>query len=360
MQKKKSLSEDTSANKKENDILEREYGILPNSKYRLCIEWEEETPWIKIAGSKLMLAKKSDRKDLLKLSHQETEHGSFEKAKEWLESNKSITWPQLLKDAKRWTRTCKKCHARDSDPEESKFISTTKKLEIVGMYITSIIEDRFYIVCLMDYFSRVILVRAIEKRESEPILKVLQEWCETRGVPKSLLVSITRKSMDEQWNAFMSEKQIAKYSGPVSRQKALRRVKRAAQLVLRMYKKENEEADVEIRTLMDEIEKETNKRHHNAVGMSPYEAWNVSKNDNKEWAKLQKVNTGNEDLHLSSISEKENTQESQLNTAHILEVNDNVHIYPKKSRNKGKRRSYLVAKITQKLSTKSYVITIQD
>ncbi|KAI5132260.1 hypothetical protein NEAUS06_0049 [Nematocida ausubeli] len=255
---------------------ETEYGISSKSKYWVRIQWKNGTPWIEGAdGLDRRLIKTRMKTDIMNRAHEETGHGGMEKMRDWIETDQESTWVGLKTDLLEKVKSCEKCQKNNQKRSISKgkFIETGKALEMVGMDVMGPVEEH-NLVCVLDYFTRIVMVRAKKGRGAADMIAVMEEWIQTRGKPEKLVTDTAKEYVADKWMRFLEKTGIENYRGSIEVHATLRRVERVIKSVWEIYRKIG--TDGELKDRVQRIENAINGRRHDGIGMKPNEAWEIA------------------------------------------------------------------------------------
>ncbi|KAI5164039.1 hypothetical protein NEAUS03_2416, partial [Nematocida ausubeli] len=190
---------------REEEIANREEARIDESK---LIEENNKLYFICRDGVKREVPDWNERRGLIERVHVEKLHAAPEVVKKHiLEEGKY--WKGMIDDITRIRKECEECEKCNRKHKGgAEFVETKSKLEKVGIDIMKEERADKLILVMIDYYTRTLMMRIIEKKTTQEVKRVIEEWIEKKGKPKEIVSDNAAELVgDEMWK-YLVDKDI--------------------------------------------------------------------------------------------------------------------------------------------------------
>lgn len=211
-----------------------------------------------------------DRRAIIKKAHEKLLHRGVDAV--IYELRNTISRPgtrQIVNDVLKECEICNKNNRKHGGGAQ--FIPTQFRLEKTAIDIMKVDGSRPYILVFIDFFTRTLRLHSLRVRTSAEIISVLDTWWKELGVPKEINTDNAMEFTSQQFSQYCASKQIQHHRTSIEKHEANGRVERAIRTVRDGLVKTKGNGTLQIR--LKKIQDAYNTALHNALGMSPNEAW---------------------------------------------------------------------------------------
>ena len=159
-----------------------------------------------LKGNKLIIPA-ALQKRVLDLAHES--HQGIVKTKQLL--REKVWWPNIDKDVFDLIKTCHACQVTFVPPREPPVVMT--KLpdgpwKQLGMDISGPFENKYYLLGVIDYYSRFPLVEVLTSTTSQSIINHLRKWFSIFGFPEEIRSDNAQNMVSEEMEFFFKQNGI--------------------------------------------------------------------------------------------------------------------------------------------------------
>ncbi|MCG8113721.1 MAG: RNase H-like domain-containing protein, partial [Candidatus Thiodiazotropha taylori] len=223
-----------------------------------------------ILKSNKIIIPKSLQRRVLELAHES--HQGIVKTKQLL--REKVWWPNIDNDVMNKVKTCHACQVTSVPPREPPVVMT--KLpegpwQQLGMDLTGPFENKYYILAVIDYYSRFPLVEIITSITSQTMISHLRKWFSILGYPLEIRTDNAQNMVSAEMELFFKENGIKhSYSMPFfPRQNGeIERFNRSLKKCIQSAIAENKNWRTELQTFLLHYRATT----HSTTNVSPAEA----------------------------------------------------------------------------------------
>lgn len=165
--------------------------------------------------------------------------------------------------------TCQRNRVKDSGGAE--FITTSRKLEILGIDVLEI-ENDYYLVGI-DYFTRFGVVEKLKNKESKEVIRVLEFWFNKHGNPEKVISDHGKEFNNDNFKDLCISKSIVHHMTSLESHQSNGRVERLHRTLRDLVRKHVNKCK-DMKELVDFAIQSYNKTRHSAIKITPEEAWN--------------------------------------------------------------------------------------
>lgn len=150
-------------------------------------------------------------------------------------------------------------------------METTRKLEKVAIDVMKLEQENRVAAVLIDYYTRVMMVRLIEDRTTKSIKKVLNTWIEENGLPEEIVTDNAQEFTSEEMWKYLIDRKIKHRRVSVESHQSNGRVERVIRTIREALVKIERGQPLEEK--LREIEEGYNNKYHKGVKCAPNGAW---------------------------------------------------------------------------------------
>ena len=166
-----------------------------------------------LKGNKIIIPK-SLQPRVLDLAHES--HQGIVRTKQLLRAK--VWWPSIDEDALNKIKTCHACQVTSVPPREPPVVMTRLPdgpWQRLAMDISGPIENKYYLLVAIDYYSRFPLVEIITSTTSQTIINHLRKWFNLMGLPSEIRSDNAQNMVSAEMEDFLRQHGIKhSYSMP--------------------------------------------------------------------------------------------------------------------------------------------------
>lgn len=202
-------------------------------------------------------------------THQEINHRGIEETYYALKSK--FYWPGIKNTIINCLKKCEICSINNRKRRiGNRFVTTSKIFEKVALDIMQVSENnKFYLLVLVDYFSRFLKLFVLENRKSDEIIFNLKNYFNAIGYPQTIITDNAKEFVSEKFKKFCKEEDMRHETVSIESHRSNGRVERIIRTIRDSFNKNNE-ADIHKKTL--KVVDSYNNTYHSAIKCTPLEA----------------------------------------------------------------------------------------
>lgn len=198
------------------------------------------------------------------------------------EIKKSYCWPKLKASVEEFLSTCEECKRNNIKiPGGKIFVSTREPLEIAAIDIF-LFDQQTPILTFIDYYTRLARAIPLRNRNSEEIIRALEEIFNEIGSPKKLVSDNGKELIGTDMHKLSQKYNFIHHKVSPERHQSNGRIERWHRELWQALRKSLDENNdkINLKKEISEIIIKHNNSYHRAIHMTPNEAWANPKDSN--------------------------------------------------------------------------------
>jgi len=211
--------------------------------------------------------------DLITKAHERIGHRSVDAVYYFL--RKEWYWPGMKETIREVLKKCEVCQINNrKDTGGSEFVTTSRRLEKVGLDMLEIREQGRYVLVAIDYFTRMVWARVLRSKETMGVVETIRGWMVDGYKPEEIITDNAKEFCSSEFEKMCADNGIKHTRTAIESHRSNGRAERAIETI-RDGMAKDKVGTIEQR--IKRIVQRYNEVYHSGIRETPTEAWEDKK-----------------------------------------------------------------------------------